>query len=40
LLEGLSPAPDGFEHGTFADLVAQARRFEILDDGLLSGFLF
>jgi hypothetical protein len=31
---------DRFEHGTFTDLVAQAGRFEVLDDCLLSGLLF
>ncbi len=40
LLEGLGPGLDGFEHGASADLVAQASRFEIFDDGLRSGVLF
>ena len=40
LLESLSPGPDRFEHGTFANLVAQAGRFEVFDDRLLSGLLF
>lgn len=40
LLEGLSPSLDGFEHGAFADLVAQAGRFEVFDDRLLSGLSF
>ena len=29
---------NGFEHGAFANLVAQASGFEIFDDRLLSGF--
>ena len=40
LLEGLSAGANGFEHGAFADLVAQAGRFEVFDDRLLSGFPF
>ena len=40
LLEGLSPSLDGFEHGAFANLVAEAGRFEVLDDRLRSGSLF
>jgi hypothetical protein len=40
LLEGLSPSLDGFENDAFADLVAEAGRFEILDDRLRSGLLF
>ena len=31
---------NGFEDRTFADLVTKASRLEILNDGLLSGFLF
>jgi hypothetical protein len=40
LLKGLSARFDGFEHGAFADLVAQTGRFKAFDDRLLSGFLF
>jgi hypothetical protein len=40
LLEGLSSSLDGFEHGAFADLVAQAGRFEVFDDRLRPGLLF
>jgi hypothetical protein len=40
LFEGFSPSLDGFDHGPFTDLVAQAGRFEIVDDGLFSGFSF
>jgi hypothetical protein len=39
LLEGFSAALDGFEHGAFADLVAQAGWFEVFDDRPFSGFL-
>jgi hypothetical protein len=31
---------DRFDDRAFADLVTEASRLEILDDGLLSGFLF
>jgi hypothetical protein len=40
LLEGFGTGLDGFDHGTFADLVADAGGFEVFDDRLLSGFLF
>ena len=40
LLESLGACLDRFDYGAFADLVAQASGFEILDDRLLSGFLF
>jgi hypothetical protein len=40
LLEGFGPCLDRFEHDPFADLVTQAGRFEIFDDGLGSGLLF
>jgi hypothetical protein len=40
LLEGLSPSLDGFADGAFANFIAQAGRFKIVDDRLLSGFLF
>jgi hypothetical protein len=39
LLEGLGPSLNGFEHRAFADLVAQAGRFEIFDNRLRFGFL-
>jgi hypothetical protein len=39
LLEGLGPSLNSFEHRAFADLVAQAGRFEIFDNRLRSGFL-
>jgi hypothetical protein len=31
---------NGFENRSFADLVAEAGGLQILNDGLLSGFLF
>jgi hypothetical protein len=40
LLEGLSASLDGFAHSAFANFIAQAGRFKIVDDRLLSGFLF
>jgi hypothetical protein len=40
LLEGLSPSLDGFADGAFANFIAQAGRLEVVDDCLLSGFLF
>jgi hypothetical protein len=40
LLEGLSPSLDGFADGAFANFIAQAGRFKIVDNRLLSGFLF
>jgi hypothetical protein len=39
LLEGLGAGLNRFGDGAFANFVANARRFEILDDRLLSGFL-
>jgi hypothetical protein len=39
LLEGLGAGLNHFGDGAFANFVANARRFEILDDRLLSGFL-
>ncbi len=40
LLERLSAGLNSFDYSAFADLVAQAGGLEILDDRLLSGFLF
>lgn len=40
LLEGFGAGLDGFGHGAFADLVADAGGFEVFDDRLLSGFPF
>jgi hypothetical protein len=40
LLEVLSPSLNGFAHGAFANFIAQTRRFKVVDDRLLSGFLF
>lgn len=40
LLECLSPGLNSFNDGAFADLVAQTCGFKILDDRLLSSFLF
>jgi hypothetical protein len=39
LLKRFGAGLNRFHHSTFADLVAQASRFEVLDDRLLSGFL-
>jgi hypothetical protein len=38
LLESFRTSLNGLEHGAFADLVAQAGRFEVLDDRLFFGF--
>jgi hypothetical protein len=38
LLKRLGAALNCFDHGAFADLVAEAGRLEIFDDRLLSGF--
>jgi hypothetical protein len=40
LLKGVSASLDGFAHGAFANFVAQAGWLKIIDDRLLSGFLF
>jgi len=40
LLESFRAGLDGFDHGAFADLVADAGGFEVFDDRLLSGFPF
>jgi hypothetical protein len=40
LLEGLGAGLDGFAHGAFANFIAQAGRLKVIDDRLLSGFLF
>jgi hypothetical protein len=40
LLEGFRAGSNRFEHGAFADLVAQAGRLQILDDRLFFGFSF
>jgi hypothetical protein len=40
LLESFGARLDGLEHRAFANLVAQAGRFEVLDDRLFSGFPF
>jgi hypothetical protein len=39
LLESFGAGLNRFHHSAFADLVAQASRFEVIDDRLLSGFL-
>jgi hypothetical protein len=39
LLKRFGAGLNRFHHSAFADLVAQASRFEVLDDRLLSGFL-
>ena len=38
--ESLGARLNGFENRSFADLVAEAGGLQILNDGLLSGFLF
>lgn len=38
--ESFGAGLDGFQNRSFADLVAEARGLQILNDGLLSGFLF
>jgi hypothetical protein len=40
LLKRLGAGLDSFDHGAFADLVTDASGLEILDNRLLSGFLF
>lgn len=40
LLEGFRAGPNRFEHGAFADLVAQASGLQILDDRLFFGVSF
>jgi hypothetical protein len=40
LLESLGARLDGLEYRAFANLIAQAGRFEVLDNRLLSGFPF
>jgi hypothetical protein len=40
LLKSLSASLDGFAHGALANFVAQAGWLKIVDDRLLSGFLF
>ena len=40
LFKSLGAGLDRFEHGSFADFVAQASRFEIFNDRLRFGFLF
>jgi len=40
LRESFRARLDGLEHGAFANLVAQAGRFEVLDDRLFSCFSF
>jgi hypothetical protein len=40
LLESFGASLNRFHHRALADFVAQASRFEVLDDRLLSGFLF
>jgi hypothetical protein len=40
LLKGFCAGLNGFDHGAFADLIAQARGLEIFDDRLFSGFAF
>jgi hypothetical protein len=40
LLESFGARLDGLEYRAFANLIAQAGRFEVLDDRLFSGFPF
>lgn len=40
LLEGFRAGLNGFRHGAFADFIAQAGRFEIFNNRLLSRFAF
>jgi hypothetical protein len=40
LLESRGAGLDGFQHGAFANLVAQAGRLEIFDNRLFSGLAF
>jgi hypothetical protein len=40
LLEGFRPGLDRFEHGAPADFIADASRFEVLDNRLLPRALF
>jgi hypothetical protein len=40
LVEGLGAGVNRLEHGAFTDLVADAGRFEILDDGFCFRLLF
>jgi hypothetical protein len=40
LIEGLGAGLNGFSDGASADFVADAGRFEVIDDRLLPGFLF